>query len=388
MRDRIDQFCRREEAGMFRLLEELVLQPSPSRYKPGVDAVGARLAAGLHSSGMVLETVRQSEFGDHLLFRTAACRDGRPSLLLFGHMDTVFPLDSPFNWYREEGSTVCGPGVIDMKGGLVAAVYALKALAACGLLEGIPLTLLCNSDEEIGSPSSTAVFQAEARRSLAALGFECGGLGGEVVTGRKGRSGYRLIVTGRAGHAASAGADKASAILELAHQVIALERLNDPQRGIVVNVGLIGGGIGPNTVSDHATAEIDTRFLTRADAEETASRLAEISARSTVAGTIAALQYVGGRPPMERNSRNSGLYRLIRAEAERLGQPCVEELRSGVSDANTIAQLDIPVVDGMGPIGDGDHSDREYMLRHSLPDRVRLAACSILRIWKQGLGSS
>ena len=212
-----------------------------------------------------------------------------------------------------------GPGVIDMKGGLVAAVYAIKALAACDLLADIPLTLLCNSDEEIGSPSSTALFQAEARRSVAALGFECGGLGGEVVTGRKGRSGYRLIVTGRAGHAASAGADKASAILELAHKTIALEGLNDSRRGIVVNVGLIQGGIGPNTVSDHAAAEIDTRFLTRTDAEETAARLAEIASRSTVAGTTAALQYVGGRPPMEQNDRNSGLFQVIRAEAERLG---------------------------------------------------------------------
>jgi glutamate carboxypeptidase len=116
--------------------------------------------------------------------------------------------------------------------------------------------------------------------------------------------------------------------------------------------------------------------------------LAAIAAHSTVAGTTAALEYVGGRPPMEQNDRNSGLFRIIRAEAERLGQPCVEELRSGVSDANTIAQCDIPVVDGLGPIGAGDHSDREYMVRQSLPDRVRLAACSILSIWEQGLWSS
>lgn len=387
MRERIAAFCRREEGGMFRLLQELVLQPSPSRCKGGVDAVGTRLAASLQTSGMVLETARQAEFGDHLLFRTPACGDGRPALLLFGHMDTVFPLDSPFNWYKDEDGTVSGPGVIDMKGGLVAAVYAIKALASCAVLEEIPLTFLCNSDEEIGSPSSTAIFQAEAQRSVAALGFECGGLNGEVVTGRKGRAGYRLIVTGRAGHAAFAGADKASAILELAHKIIALEQLNDSRRGIVVNVGLIQGGIGPNTVSDHATAEIDTRFLSRADAAATAERLAEIASLPTVAGTTAELQYVGGRPPMEQNRRNSELFQGIRAEAERLGQPCTEELRSGVSDANTIAQLDIPVVDGMGPIGEGDHSDREYMIRESLPARVRLAAGSILRIWEQRLRS-
>jgi glutamate carboxypeptidase len=382
MREKIAGFYREEESGMFNLLEDLVLQPSPPRFKEGVDAVGARLAASLRSSGMSLEVARQSEVGDHLLFRSPACRDNRPSILLFGHMDTVFPVDSPFNWYKDEGEKVCGPGVIDMKGGLVCAVYAIKALASCGLLEEIPITFLCNSDEEIGSPTSTAIVRAEAERALMALGFECGGLHGEVVTGRKGRSGYRLVVIGRAGHAAFAGVDKASAILEMAHKIIALEKLNNQERNIVVNVGLIQGGIGPNTVSDHASAEIDTRFLRRSDAEETAERMARITSQCNIAGTAAELHYVGGRPPMEQNRRNSRLFQLIHNEAEKLGLPCVEELRSGVSDANTIAQIGIPVVDGMGPIGDCDHSDREYMIRESLPGRSRLAACSILGGWE------
>ena len=175
---------------------------------------------------------------------------------------------------------------------------------------------------------------------------------------------------------------KASANLEMAHKIIALEKLNDQERDISVNVGLIQGGIGPNTVSDHASAEIDTRFLRQSDAEETAERMARITSQCTIAGTAAELQYVGGRPPMEQNSRNSRLFQLIHVEAEKLGLPCVEELRSGVSDANTIAQIGIPVVDGMGPTGDCDHSDREYMIRQSLPARSRLAACSILAGWE------
>ena len=387
MRNRIAAFLAQEERAMFELLQALILLPSPSRHKPGVDAVGALLRDSLRPAGMRPEVVPQTEFGDHLIFRSPAAVPGRPAILLFGHMDTVFPLDSSFKEYHDDGKRVSGPGVIDMKGGLVCAVFAIRALAACDLLKEIPLTLVCNSEEEIGSPTSTAVFQDEARRSIAALGFECGGLHGEVVTGRKGRSGYRLAVNGRAGHAAFAGADKASAILELAHKTIALEALNDPWRGIVVNVGLVAGGIGPNTVSDHASAEIDSRFLRCGDAEKTAERMAAIAFHVTVAGTAAELLYTGGRPPMEQSGRNTALYQIIREEAEHLGQSCAAELRSGVSDAKTIAQNDIPVVDGMGPIGDGDHSDREYMIRHSLPDRTLLAACSILRIWEERLRS-
>ena len=387
MRSRIAAFLAQEERAMFDHLRALVLEPSPSRHKPGTDAVGALLADSLHPAGMQLEVVPQAEFGDHLIFRSPAAVTGQPAILLFGHMDTVFPLDSPFSGYRDDGKIVSGPGVIDMKGGLVCAVWAIRALAACGLLTEIPLTFVCNSEEEIGSPTSTAVFRDEARRSCAALGFECGGLNGEVVTGRKGRAGYRLTVAGRAGHAAFAGADKASAILELAHKTIALEALNDPERGIVVNVGVIAGGIGPNTVRDHASAEIDTRFLRRDDAEETAARMAAIASHATVAGTAAELLYTGGRPPMEQSGKNTALFEIIRREAKRLGQPCAAELRSGVSDANTIAQSDIPVVDGMGPTGNGDHSDREYMVRRSLPSRTLLAACSILGIREDRLRS-
>lgn len=387
MRDRIAAFLAQEERAMFELLQALVLQPSPSRHKPGTDAVGSLLADSLRPAGMRPEVVPQTEFGDHLIFRSPAAVPGRPAILLFGHMDTVFPLDNPFSGYRDDGKIVSGPGVIDMKGGLVCAVWAIRALAACGLLTEIPLILLCNSEEEIGSPTSSAVFRDEARRSIAALGFECGGLHGEVVTGRKGRAGYRLAVTGRSGHAAFAGADKASAILELAHKTIALEALNDPERGIVVNVGVVAGGIGPNTVSDQASADIDSRFLRRSDAEETAKRMAAIASHVTVAGTAAELQYTGGRPPMEQSERNTLLFQIIRKEAELLGQPCASELRSGVSDANTLAQLEIPVVDGMGPTGNGDHSEREYMVRRSLPARTVLAACSILRIWEERLRS-
>lgn len=381
MKEALVAYVDQNEKEQFGLLEKLVLLPSYSRFKAGVDAVGRGIASSLQGTGMALEVVRESEVGDQLIFRSPACRLGKPSILMIGHMDTVYPVDTSFDWYKDDGARVSGPGVIDMKGGLVAAIFSLKALASCRLLETIPLTLICNSDEEIGSPASEPLIRTEAKRSLLAMGFECGGLGGEVVTGRKGKAGYLLVVKGRAGHAAFAGPDKASAILELAHKIIVLEQLNDSQRQVTVNVGVIKGGIGQNTVADSAVAEIDTRFLDIADASRLAAAIERIAAECVVSGTRCELHKTPSRLPMIQAQANKNLFQLISAEASTLGLPCREELRSGVSDVNFIAEAGIPVIDGMGPIGDCDHSEREYMIRDSLPARTKLAAFSILSSW-------
>lgn len=381
IRKSLIRFIDKHENEQFRLLEQLVLQQSYSRFKAGVDAVGNRIAASLQKNGMVLEVVREAEVGNQLLFRSPAYRVERPGLLLIGHMDTVYPVDSLFDWYRDDGSKVFGPGVADMKGGLVAAVYAIKALAACHLLEKIPLTFICNSDEEIGSPASEPMIRTEAARSLLGLGFECGGLDNDIVTGRKGKSGYLLVVRGQAGHAAFAEKDKASSILELAHKIIALERLNDPRRQVTVNVGMIKGGIGPNTVADKAIADIDIRFVKIDDARKIDEEVARIAGECFVPGTQADLHKTPPRLPMAQAPGNKSLYKLICREAEMLGMQCCEEFRSGVSDVNTIAEAGIPVVDGMGPIGGCDHSEKEYMIKESLPLRTKLAACSIVSSW-------
>ncbi len=381
MKESLVAFVEKNQKEQFSLLEQLVLQQSFSRCKGGVDRVGRMIADSLQGTGMVLDVIQESEVGDQLVFRSPAYRPGLPALLLIGHMDTVYPVDSHFNWYKDDGSKIFGPGVIDMKGGLVTAIFAIKALAASNLLEKIPITFICNSDEEIGSPASRPLIKTESERSLLGLGFECGSLGGEVVTGRKGVARYLLVVKGRAGHAAFAGSDKASAILELAHKIIALEGLNDYQRKIVVNVGEINGGIGPNTVADSAVAEIDTRFLVLADAEETAAKIERIALDCSVPGTRAELHRTLSQMPMVQSAANRELFQVICREADMLGLPCREELRSGVSDMNIIAESGIPAVDGMGPIGDCDHCEREYMVKDSLPARTKLAALSILSSW-------
>ena len=374
------QYIDHHEADLFTLLRDLVGIQSNSHNKAGVDRVGDRISAALADTGFSRRRIAQTAVGDHLLFSTPAAERAEKSILVTGHMDTVFPEETRFRDCREEGGRIHGPGVIDMKGGLVVTIFAARALAAAGLLDEIPLILLFNSDEEIGSPTTIPLLADLAPGIGCGLVTECGGMNGEVVTGRRGKCGYRLRVRGRAGHAAFAGRDKASAILELAHKVIGLEGLNDNTRGLVVNVGKIAGGIGPNTVPEEATALVDTRFMSADDDRELAAAMEKLMARTTVPGTEATLEVTNRRPVMAATQENRPLFALFAETAADLGLVISEEFRSGVSDDNSLAGLGIPVLDGLGPIGEFDHSDREYMVKRSLPERTRLLAAALPRV--------
>lgn len=368
---------------MFSLLEDLVLIQSSSYNKTGVDRVAARIAAAFEGDPITCETVPQSTAGNHLVARTSATRRSKHHIMLCGHMDTVFPIDTDFNWYKENADRCFGPGVADMKGGLVAGIYALKALAAGGLLDEIPITFVFNSDEEIGSGSSRELIRTEARSSLFALVLECGGLNGEVVTGRKGNIALNLDVRGQAGHAAYAGPDKGSAILELAQKTLAFESLNDPDNGITVNVGLVAGGIGSNTVAENASAKIDFRFAARQDYAVLQEKIDTLAKCCRVPNTTASYKITSSRPPMPASRENETLFEVIAATATEMGIDITAEQRQGVSDANLIAAEKVPVVDGLGPVGDRDHSADEYIRKASLPERALLIAGSILAGWKQ-----
>jgi glutamate carboxypeptidase len=364
------------------LLRRLVEIQSGSRNKPGLDRMAGEMAGVL---GGILPRVRVLPFADHgdmVQAMTLPAEEGRKGVMLVGHMDTVFPADTTFTAFREDETRCFGPGVYDMKGGLVVAVYALKALAHLGLLEKIPVTVLCNSDEEIGSPASRPWIERMSGGALAALVFEGGGPGKDVVTGRKGRLGMELTVRGRAGHAAKGGA-KSSAILELAHTIIALEALNDG-REITLNVGQVEGGIGPNTVPELATAALDARFLTPEGQKRLERDLARIVSAPLVPGTSATLSVTSGRPAMPQSDGNRRLYAVARAQAQTFGYDLPEELRSGVSDANFIAELGAPVLDGLGPVGDLDHSDLEFILKDTLMERAALTAATIAALWNHG----
>lgn len=359
---------------MFDLLKQLVRINSGSRNKPGVDAVGRVIADALADCQLTMETIWSETVGNALVFRTPR-GSGQPSqVLLVGHMDTVFAPDTDFSEYWEDDLRAYGPGVIDMKGGLVAGIFAVKAAAAAGVVARLPLAFVCTGDEEIGSPCSKALVQAEAAKSRCALVLEAGGLNGDVVTGRKGNLSARLTIRGRAGHAAFAGADKASAVTEMAHKILAIEALNDPAAGLSANVGTVTGGIGPNTVAAQAQARLDFRFVHPEDGRRLKTHLSAICATPTVPGTVGELEILSGRPPMPASAVNQRLYQRIEIIARRLGLSVSPEFRSGVSDANFIAQVGTPVIDGLGPIGAGDHSPEEYMLKASLPQRTLLLA--------------
>jgi len=367
---------------MRRLLEELSGIQSGTQNKAGVDAMAAAIRRAFRDTPFAVETYPQSLFGDLLTVSSPACRE-TGHILLLGHMDTVFPADTHFTWWREGEGRVNAPGVYDMKGGLVVGIFAMRALAAAGRGGDLPIRFVLNSEEEVGSPVSRQLIATEARKSAMAFVLEGGGLDGSVVTARKGRWGLRLDVRGRAGHAASAGPNKASAVAALAHSTLALEGLNRLEPGVSVNVGRVEGGIGPNSVPETGSAEVDVRFVDPAGAEWFEERLREILAEPPISGTSATVTTVSRRPPMPPVEGNRALYRLAEAQASFLGIPLPEEHRAGVSDANLIAAEGTPVLDGLGPLGDLDHSDREYILVNSLVER-----CQLLTLTLEAAGTS
>ena len=208
-----------------------------------------------------------------------------------------------------------------------------------------------NSDEEIGSPTSRELIRQEAQKSLAAFVLEAGGLSHEIVTGRKGNLALALNIKGEAGHAAFAGKNKASAILEMARKTIAIEGLNQHEKGITANVGTVQGGLGSNTIAEHASASLDFRFLTDQDGERLRERILTILEEQTTPNTHTTVDVVSSRPAMPQTRANRDLFLKIREIGQAIGVPVKEELRQGVSDANIIALAGIPVIDGFGPHG-------------------------------------
>ncbi len=383
----IESFLISKEPEMFASLEELVTIQSGSHNKPGIDSTADAIARSFQGLDVSTETIEQQLQGNHLVVRSSAQTSAHKQVLLVGHMDTVFPVDTDFDWYKADNDKSYGPGVVDMKGGLVVGIYALKALDKLGLLKQIPLTFVFNSDEEIGSRSSIDLIQKEANSSAFAFVLEAGGLQNQIVTGRKGNLTIELHIEGKAGHAAFARKDKPSAILEMAHKIIDLESLNDFDKGITINVGKIDGGIGSNTIPEFSNAQVDFRFVDPSGLKNLEERVFEIAGETVVQGTRCRVDFITGRPPMQQSPGNRKLFEITADIADHMGYPVKEEFRFGVSDANFIADLNVPVLDGLGPIGARDHSRDEYMIKDSLLQRTLLLACSIIESWRNAVSN-
>jgi glutamate carboxypeptidase len=362
-------YCTEHSADTIRTVETLVRLESPSTDKAAVDRCGDALVEILRGADAEVERLRHTARGDHVRARFAG--SGRPILLL-GHFDTVWPVGTLERMpLTRDGDRLYGPGTFDMKAGIAIGIAAVNALRATSAPHP-PITMLWTTDEEIGSGTSRAVIEAEARRSSAVFVLEPALAGGTLKTARKGCGEYEIAVHGIAAHAGLDPGKGASAIHELAAQIRAIERLQDLPRGISVNAGVISGGTRPNVVAEEARATVDVRAVTRADAEAIDSEFRRLN--PTRPGTRLTVRGGFDRPPMERTEAIAALFAKAVAVAAALGHELGEGSAGGGSDGNFTAALGVPTLDGLGAIGNGAHAAHEHVDIPSLPWRAALVA--------------
>ena len=309
--------------------------------------------------------------GARLLARWSA-GEGAP-ILLVGHGDTVYPRGTLARQPVEErDGRLFGPGVYDMKGGLLAMCAAVEALQATGRTPRRPVLILMTDDEEIGSPTSRPYIEQVAREAAAVLVLEPATPAGALKTARKGVATFELEITGRAAHAGVAPHQGRSALVELAHQILWLSGLNQSAMGTTVNVGIAEGGTAFNVVPASATAKIDVRVQTHDEAE----RITQLFAERRPVTPDVTLRFSGGlrNPPMERTAANSALFEQARTLALELGFEVAEGSSGGASDGNFTAALGIPTLDGLGPLGDGAHAVHEHIVVDEFPRRAAMLA--------------
>jgi glutamate carboxypeptidase len=378
--DPVLSFARSSQPEIVALIRELVECESPSDDRAAVDRFVDLLSSVLNPLGRV-RTFPGGPFGRHLQCEfdlPGGAGDGQ--ILVLGHSDTVYPPGTLANMpFRDADGRLWGPGVLDMKGGLGFFVFAARALRELEIPVRRRIVLQVNSDEEVGSDSSRALTEDEARRSLAVLVLEPGtGPEGKLKTARKGVGDYTLTVRGKAAHSGLDFTSGASAILEIARQIQTIAGFTDLERGITVNPGVIAGGTRINVVAAEARAGIDVRVLRLSDAEMLDRRfrgLKPFDGRCSV-GISGGLN----RPPMERTPAGVELFRTAQALASELGMQLEESTSGGGSDGNFTAALGIPTLDGLGAVGEGAHATHESIFTEHIAGRTALLARLIAAI--------
>jgi len=357
------------------LLRKLVETESPSHVKATVDNVGRIVMDECLSLGAEVETMGQSLAGNHLIARWGQGTDG---ILLLHHMDTVFPTGTLKNmpFYQKDDKTF-GPGVLDMKGGIVITLSAIRQLQEEKRMPARPVTALFTSDEEVGSDSSRALIEKLARESALVLVLESGLVDGALKVWRKGVGEFLVKIQGRASHAGGAHEEGRNAIQEMAHQVLAIQNMTDYSKGTTLNVGTIKGGTASNVVPAECQAEVDYRVLVTEEAERINAEMNSL--RPVTPGT--SISVTGGlnRPPMPHDDLMKKTFEKASLIASGFGMTLKAGGTGGGSDANYVAPLGIPVLDGLGTFGEGYHSEREYIFTDSLFSRTVLVAELISR---------
>ena len=370
-----------QREAMTALLGDLVNIDSGSYNKAGVDAVGKRIEAHFAAIGIPTERIPDEKFGDCIrALVPGASGSGNRPIMLMGHRDTVFPDgtagERPFT---VKGDIAYGPGVADMKAGLVMNAFILEAFHRAGGAQA-PLVGLYTSDEEIASPSSRPVIEAEARQARCVFNSEPGRESGNVVTARKGASFFAFEIIDKAAHSGGRPQDGISAIEEMARKVQALHRLTDFETGVTVNVGLIKGGSSVNTVAPHCSAEVDVRFKTMADREATWVKIREILETVHLKGTETRVVTERGFLPLTMSDESRVLFDLYVGCAADLGMKVEGEFTGGSADSGFTAQVGTPTICAVGPIGGKAHSPDEFCRLDSLVPRGKAVASAILRL--------
>ncbi len=347
-------------------LKEIVEINSYTQNKSGVDRVGAIMSSWLEELGLETEVFKRELIGDHRL-HVSKTKNNLPRILLLGHNDTVFP-QGYFEKFREDDEYIYGPGVCDMKGGNIVALEALRNLyKKNGNIFNIDFLLV--SDEETGSDDSSLITSNIAKNYDYCFVFEAAGKELELVTARKGVGRCIVDIKGKASHAGTSYKKGINANLEAAHKLLAYSNLTDFKKGTVVNVGIIEGGIGLNTVSPHAKMQIEFRFELKDEKLRVLEEIKQITNHSFVEGTTTKAETIIQRDVMEENKKQ---FKLIELFKKLTHCDIKTEKRGGVSDANVVAAQGVTTLDGFGPFGDGDHTKKERALKSSFEQRIEM----------------
>jgi len=368
-----DFFARRADAALD-FLRQLVEMESPSTDKAAVDRVARFVAERARAAGAEVTVLPQERWGDHLLARWG---DGAGGFLLLCHLDTVWPVGTLAERpWRVEGEQAFGPGVYDDKASAAIILAALEGLRALGLAPRHPVTVLFNSDEEVGSPSSRPLIEAEAARARVVFCVEPARPDGALKVWRKGTGRYTVTALGRAAHAGADHEKGVNAIEELAHQVLRLQGMTDYGAGTTVNVGRIEGGTRANIVPDRAQVRVDVRVKTMAEWERISAAIAAL--QPVLPGARLVVEGGMSRPPMEASPVTLEPFWRAQEIAAGLGLTLTADGTGGASDANFTAAMGIPTLDGLGALGDGAHSVDEYIFIPSLTERAALLAALLV----------
>jgi glutamate carboxypeptidase len=360
------------------LLTKLVSLESPSTDKTAVDRLGSSLVEELTSLGAVVQIDQQATVGNNIIAKWNPSDSGN-GILLLSHMDTVFELGTLHHRpIRTENNRYYGPGALDMKASIAIFLYGMRWLREHGQFPERPITALFTSDEETGSEASRQLIEELAAPSALALCLEPASPDGSLKTARKGTGDIEIITHGKAAHAGVDHEKGRNAIEELAYHILAVQKLTDYACGTTVSVGVINGGTRTNVVPDQARAMVDFRVAVR----EEADRIRQWASQRTpvLDGTQVTISVRQDRPPMPRDTTMVRTFQKVQTIANRLGLHLTEGSTGGGSDANFVAPLGVPVVDGLGAVGEGAHSEREYVILSSLAERAALLA-AILTEW-------